>query len=375
MTKLVFLFFGNMIGLNKPSEKRGESVDNSKKISIRINGEHTYLNRDELDKDEQVHEDIQVAQDEQASAIEDWMEEQEKKKQKHQQNKEKQGQKPSSGMNLSVLERAYPLKRKKLQFPGSWKHLVMAGMSAVFVGIILGFVMLRLFSGLEAQQSPGSEASPASTSVQSNNQTTNNSKPASSGQKQMYSFPTMKAFVVQAGIFSTKNKATTWQSDLSTKGITSYIWERDKQFYLFAGVAPSKEEGEKIATYLKAQGFDTFVKDWSVTGQEVKAAQSEGKWIEKGMNHWSTFLAPVALQIDSGKGDIANIASQITDWKKSIPGEATEKTSILATSMDQLHTSSQRFQSSKSTSSLWEMQRDLLKIWFSYEQFIKKSSS
>ena len=371
MTKLVFLFSEVVIGLNKPSEKRGKDVDKSKKISIRINGEHTYLDRDELDKDEQVHEEIQVAHDEQASAIEDWMEEQEKKKQKQE---KKQNRKPLSGMNLSVLERAYPLKRKKLSFPSTWKHLVMAGLSAVFVGIILGFVMLRLFSGLEAQQTPNSEATPASTSV-TGNQATTNSKPAASVQKQMYSLPTMKAFVVQAGIFSTKDKATAWQSDLAAEGITSYIWERENQFYLFAGVAPSKQEGEKIATYLKAQGFDTFVKDWSVTGQEVKVAQSEGQWIEKGMNYWSTFLAPVASQIDSGKGDTGNIVTQITDWKKSIPGEATEKTAVLSNSMNQLHTSSQRFQSSKSTSSLWEMQRDLLKIWFSYEQFMKNASS
>lgn len=348
-------------------------MDKPNKISIRINGEDTYLERKNLD--EQAKDEILEAKEEQASAIEDWVEEQEKEKKKS-----------NSDKDLTVLERAYQLKKKKFQFTTSIKHMVLAGMAAIMIGMVLGFVMLRLFAGMastEANSVPAyqSNALPNKTTSEANDPATNQENSSTDKAEEKaeitkvpYPFPIMDAHVVQAGIFSTREKAAVWQSQLEEKGVTSFVWPRDGQFYLFTGIGSTKAEGDKIATLLKAQEIDTFTKPWQVSPKQKRIATTEGKWIESGMQNWKSSLGTIVTITSTGDGDLKGVLTKIQSWKQEIPDEATEQSTSVLKAFDKFSEAAQSYQTQKSAVSLWEMQVQLINIWYEYEKFIAPTS-
>lgn len=353
-------------------------MDKRNKISIRINGEDTYLERKEL---EQLppQDFLNAAQEEHASAIEDWVEEQEKQKQKkHNPNPEETTE------DLNVFERAYQLKKKGMNFPSSLKQIMLAGGSAIVIGMVLGFVMLRLFAGLastesntmpaynnDATQVPASENNNATPATGQSSAEKSNS-PSSS--MVAYSFPAVSAYVVQAGIFSTNEKANIWKQKMEESGMTGFVWPEGDQYYLFTGVGASKAEGDKIASFLKAQEFDSFVKEWSVSARDKKVMNEEGKWMEAGITIWKSMLTTTSGIISKGDGDLGAVVNNINAWKKSIPDMATEQTSSFQNAFNQFIQSVELYQSQKSTVSLWEMQVQLLNIWFEYQAYLAKAS-
>ncbi|KGP90968.1 hypothetical protein N780_02855 [Pontibacillus chungwhensis BH030062] len=334
-------------------------MDKHNKISVRINGEDTYLDRDKDVKEKNVTDELVVAKEEQASAIEEWMEEQEKKKQtKEEVKKEK----------LPVFERNYSPKKRSFSLPSEMKQLLIAAASAILVGTLIGFIMIRIFGGIEGSANGG--AQPAMPALQSGT-AQDQGGVSGNGNAQALSFPGVSAYVVQAGIFSTEEKAKTWASNLSEKGLEGYIWPRDGQFYLFAGVASSKENGEKIATYLKDQGFETFVKEWHVGSGEKKVAKAEGTWIQSGVEAWKNVLPATTSLIETGSGTASELAAKVDAWKKAIPNEASEKTAPIQESFNQFSQAAQAFEQNKSTTSLWDMQTSMLSVWHDYEQYLK----
>ncbi|QHE53138.1 SPOR domain-containing protein [Pontibacillus sp. HMF3514] len=360
-------------------------MDKGNKISVRINGEDTYLDRKE---DSEAQKEVQMAQDEQASAIEDWMEEQEKQKKKASNDHDVHSNSNSKSNDISVLERTYPIKNNRFGVPKTIKRMVMAGASAVLIGVDLGYMMLRLFAGMEAPEASSSTAYQDDVTQQeaaSGKKTTNedsstqgettadkgNGGQAVAASKSTMTFPTVSAFVVQAGIFSTKEKAEIMQSAIATKGFKSYVWPRDGQFYLFAGVAGSKAEAEQIATLLKAQQVEVYVKDWSVSGTEKNVAQPEGEWVQTGANEWQTLLNPAASLITSGSGDAGTLVKPISSLKSTIPENITEQAAPLQQSYNQYLSAIQSYQTNQTNANLWAIQVSLLRVWYGYEQYVQ----
>ncbi|KGX88076.1 SPOR domain-containing protein [Pontibacillus marinus] len=354
-------------------------MDKGNKISVRINGEDTYLDRKE---GSEAQKEVQLAQDEQASAIEDWMEEQEKQK------KNASNDHDSNSNDISVLERTYPVKNNRFGVPKTIKRMIMAGASAVLIGVALGYMMLRIFAGMESPEASSSTAYQDDVTQQeaaSGKETTNedsstkgeavtdkgNGGQAVAASKTTMTFPTVSAFVVQAGIFSTKEKAEIMQSAIATKGFKTYVWPRDGQFYLFAGVAGSKAEAEEMATLLKAQEVEVYVKDWNVSGTEKNVAQPEGKWVQTGANEWQTLLSPAASLIISGSGDAGALAKPMNSLKSSIPENITEQAAPLQQSYNQYLSAVQSYQTNQTIANLWAIQVSLLGVWYGYEQYVQ----
>jgi len=356
-------------------------VDKTNKISVRINGEDTYLDRKEESK---AQNEVIMAQDEQASSIEDWMEEQEKQKQEASNDSDSD----SSSDNISVLERTYPVKKKRFGLTKTVKRMMAAGASAVLIGIALGYVMIRLFAGMEAPEASSSTAyqddidnqtassneegatEPSSTPETSSTDQGEEGEAVTTEQTSM-TFPNVSAFVVQAGIFSTREQAEIMQNAISEKGVKSYIWPREDEFYLFAGVAPSKAEGEQIATLLKSQEIEVYVKEWSVTGADKTVSQPEGEWVQKGIEEWQSLLSPAASLINTGTGEIGDLTNPISSWTDSAPETDAEQTASIQQSYEQFLSSVKTYESNESTASLWAIHVSLFDVWYSYEQYIQ----
>ncbi|MFC0522453.1 hypothetical protein ACFFGV_02465 [Pontibacillus salicampi] len=327
----------------------------SNKVSIRINGDKHNTNP----KEQEAQEEIIGGKEEQASAMEDWMEEQAKKKDK----KSKPLSSKNSKKRPATLFQHSQWKKQKLTMPANMKQILMSGVSAIFVSVILGIIILRLLVGMEAdtaaQQNTSLPATPPVNTSQGN---------AATSQPGVFSFPEVSAFVIQRGVFSEQVNAEIRQKALSSEGFSSYVWEKGGQFYLLAGVASTKEEGKAIASLLEKEGFETYVKEWSVASQNRQSASKEGDWIVDGMSEWKEMVGASARLL-AGTSSESLDAKAVSVWRKEMPNEATEQTAFLSEGLANIAESGQAVPADDAM--LWKMQKELLQVWHGYEAFIK----
>ncbi|MBA2173448.1 SPOR domain-containing protein [Halobacillus locisalis] len=166
---------------------------------------------------------------------------------------------------------------KKKRRPSAIKPILVSTATALLISFGLGFLLLRMFVSLTDETTNGSESMPVpATSTGSSTEET-----ATIGTS------TLDGYVIQAGVFSTEEKATEWKMKLTASAVSSAIWERDGQYYLFVGSAGSEAEANEIADDLSARDVETYVKPWtvlsertSIEGVEAEIAEQVGDYVE-----------------------------------------------------------------------------------------------
>ncbi|MCA0969932.1 SPOR domain-containing protein [Halobacillus litoralis] len=158
-----------------------------------------------------------------------------------------------------------PVKKKNRRSRSLVKPILISSISALVISLGLGFVLLRMFVSITDDTAVGQagNASPAATQDTAGSATIGTS--------------TVEGYVVQAGVFSTEEKANEWKMKLTASAFSSVVWQRDGQYYLFVGSGSSEAEAEQVADQLKSGGFDTYVKPWTVLTEktELEAAEAE----------------------------------------------------------------------------------------------------
>ncbi|WP_281975918.1 SPOR domain-containing protein [Halobacillus litoralis] len=203
-------------------------MDSKKKISISFRNEHQKDSKREVVR----------TQSEQAAAAEE----------------KKDEQRPSTPVYQ------LPLKKKKKHF-SSFKPLIATSLTALFVSLGLGFLLLRMFVSLTDDTSMGSQANDTMPVTSPGEQQTAENSADSLPEGALQTF---NAYIVQAGAFSTETKALEWKSRLTAQSVSSVVWERDGQFYLYVGSGATKQEADLIASELAAESIETYVKPWVV---------------------------------------------------------------------------------------------------------------
>ncbi|MEC3882643.1 SPOR domain-containing protein [Halobacillus sp. HZG1] len=206
-------------------------MDSKNKISISFRNEHQQETKNEVVR----------TQKEQAAAVEE----------------DKEDERPAT--------RVYHIPFKKKRFSQTpVRPLITTALTALFVSLGLGFLLLRMFVSLTDSSTTGSEAVPASGEANPNTEVVTSQQEAVS---ELPSGPTQtfETYIVQAGAFSTEGKADEWQSKLTALLVPSMVWQRDGQYFLFVGSAPNKQEADQIAGRLAGKSIDTYVKPFVVT--------------------------------------------------------------------------------------------------------------
>src|SRR5699024_1683635 len=135
---------------------------------------------------------------------------------------------------------------------GAFNRVVSSISAAIFIGSILGFIMLNLFGNINALCNHGNN--PEATNAVAADKDTEKKSNASDEQK------AITAYVLQGGVFSEKANADQWAESFKQAGFPAMIWERDDQYYLLTGIADTEEQAKKIAASIKEQNMDVFVK-------------------------------------------------------------------------------------------------------------------
>jgi|GEM_PF-6112578 len=189
---------------------------------------------------------------------------------------------PNKIEEIPVLEirkpHQLPTKKKRYE-KNSVKYLVIAASSALLLSLGLGFLLLRMFVSLTDETTAGKEMMPASVP----------SEEAVTEQVAAVNPNAVEAYLVQAGVFTTEEKALQLKSKLTALSVSSMVWERDHQFYLFAGSAQTETEASQIAAELSARSIETYVKPWSVLKGEGSFKGEEAKTFEFMIDHLENF--------------------------------------------------------------------------------------
>ncbi|KGX93629.1 hypothetical protein N781_10605 [Pontibacillus halophilus JSM 076056 = DSM 19796] len=317
-------------------------MDKPNQISVRINGEDSYLERSDDPKEQESNRKLfEKAQAEQASAVE-----------------EEQEDSDESAPTISVIERPSKKKKRSIAIPLYVKQLAVAGISALAIGLVLGVVMLRLMSAAGGNVTEGvrSEAAvPASQYA-----TTSNNQP--------FTFSAVDGYIVQVGVYSTVEKAEEWQQVLVSKGVETLTWQQDGQVTLVAGVAPSLDQAQKIGDALKTKGVETYSKSWSVPSVDASVSQAEGSWVQEGMNVWANLVT----EATTGSEQLG-VNPSIEKWLQGMPDETREAALPLRDEFKELATLSQSYDGNPTEAGLMDIQMKLVGIWKSYETYLQKS--
>ncbi|MGI8317225.1 SPOR domain-containing protein [Halobacillus mangrovi] len=158
-----------------------------------------------------------------------------------------------------------PMKKKNnLQSPV--KRIAVTALTALIISFGLGFLLLRMFVTLTDETTTGEDVVPATsnTPVDEQGEVVQSVNPAA-----------IDSYFIQAGVFTTEEKALEWKMKLTSQSVSSVVWERDGQFYLFAGSAPTKSEADTLAVQLQGYGVETYVKNWVVLKEEGSLSEEE----------------------------------------------------------------------------------------------------
>jgi len=165
------------------------------------------------------------------------------------------------------------------------KPILLAVCSALMIGSVLGFIMLRTFGGIETEQvNQTTNQIPAVSDDSDEQQEDNNGQAGDTS----FVLEPVDLFVLQAGVFSDQSNADQWQQTYESSGVSTLMWERDNQIFLLASPAATKQHGNEMADGIEE--LDIYVKEWSVPEREISGTQEEKEWLESFQEQWNRSL-------------------------------------------------------------------------------------
>lgn len=223
----------------------------------------------------------------------------------------------SSNKPLGTLKRIsnYTKVSKIGQNKNVLKPVMLAVISALVIGSFFGVILLRMFVTMDGTSELSMNTNPAA--VITDEPAEDNNEAASEQDSHSVELAPISAFVLQAGIFSEVENAEAAAVNYEKADIPAMIWERDDQFFLFAGIANSAENAAQTADELQTEDLELYSKEWKTTAGEVSLTASEETWLNSYLEWWELAL--------SSSGEASSQLEQLTE---SIP-EGTDQISPL----------------------------------------------
>lgn len=274
--------------------------------------------------------------------------------------------------------------------------------SAVGLGLVMGMMVLNIFSNLNVDQAPSSSTAHPQAGEPSLGQA--GAPPMNSGEQltlipsgtvqgNQVHLPARTYYVVQAGAFSEKQVADESLQMHMQKGWAGILLGDEAPYRLYAGVASSKEEAMLLGQYYREEELDIYVKEHvteAVSGVEVtvngetlsklpsflakgeELVKQMGSLSARGIMNPSTELAQKDWQqlqelhrsfLEEGKALFLN-------WPEQGKKEGEELLRQLTEAMNALDA----YYKQKHPTYLWNVQQALLRYVEAYDQFMASFS-
>jgi stage II sporulation protein B len=183
------------------------------------------------------------------------------------------------------------------------KAPLVAIVCAVLIGTGFGFLVLKTVTGTrEGEVVPSAE--PVAGSV---------SEGGSATGKQSIALPTLKAFMVQGGVFSAEEAAKTVQEQLKNNSVPAEIIQLDNQFYIFLGMADSLPESKSLAGYYKLMNVDAFWKEIALAVNLKKGTEEDKQMLQQLVAIYRELSNQTAVQMLGSEStiDLKNTDAQL----------------------------------------------------------------
>nr|WP_255639715.1 SPOR domain-containing protein [Aquibacillus saliphilus] len=162
----------------------------------------------------------------------------------------------------------------------------------------------------------------------------------------------LDSFVIQAGVFSTKEKAEEWRQQYTDAGFPAMIWENNDEFRLFAGIYQSESSAEPLESAMIAENLDPYVRAWQTETMTIEASAEFDAWLDSFSDHWND-----SITILTSEKNLSSIQSEWSEWMSNYPESDPQLGADLHVAGQQL------VQSIENEDNAQLLQMDLLNLW------------
>lgn len=216
------------------------------------------------------------------------------------------------------------------------KAFIVTACGAIGISVILGFIILKMFVEIDDKDNLASNDRISSEATSENTDVV-----AEKVDGESTTLKALKAYVVQVGVFSTKEKAIEWQDKIEATGYNAMVWDEGDQHRLFVGITSTEEEAKSIAGDMEGKGLEAYAREWSTTERNAAFKPEVIEWLEGFPTLWTDTVQSVnqasdSEQLEPWKNWLAEVPEGLPEnaavWKESIEkfvtilaaGESTE---------------------------------------------------
>lgn len=250
-----------------------------KTITIKINGKESPIQEEQKQTPKNQEADIPVQEKKPLHAVEKATEQETAAAQEAQEEDEFEWILPEiededelkeyTIMTQSKKKKGKGYKGSSLKGPrkkGVLPSIILTIFLAVLLGGSLGVLMLKMVisdSANEPSTGPITEETPS--------KETNETGQAS------LELPSITAYVIQAGVFSTPENADGEAQSMATKGVPTKVIGIDNNSYIYVGLADNIENAKSLGTQIQGKGVETFAKEVAFGGATLSELQDSEK--------------------------------------------------------------------------------------------------
>ena len=196
------------------------------------------------------------------------------------------------------VKKIYPHQRRKIQL----KTPIILAIVAVVVGTSLGLLVIQTITSEQIVSEPIDQDLPVVAPV---------TEPTTTAKETM----TVQTFLVQGGVFSTEESAKEVQALIHEKNLPAQLFQIDKNYYIFLGVAENLEGAKELALNYKTHDVDVFWKEVDLPTKLQEGNQD----VEKILAAYSSLAELSAAQLRNAESSVeaSEVKAQLNEVKSS----------------------------------------------------------
>ena len=161
------------------------------------------------------------------------------------------------------------------------KQALIALSSSLLIGITFGLIFLSMVK----QEEPAMANTLHMTTTDDEENTTD---------VNTYAIESFYFYVVQAGVFSEEENAQALVDELHALSYPAYIWERENQYFVLAGIEQTEERAGTLTDKMKEDGIDVFVKQWDMEAKASQFSEEDIVFLQNFLDLWNETVHPEA---------------------------------------------------------------------------------
>lgn len=175
-----------------------------------------------------------------------------------------------------------PPHRKKSMFRSA-KPLFVSILSAITIGVLLGFIILRLGAGGTDVDHADSQTPPTANSAVDTNKEENSSGEATTPVE----LGALQAYVLQAGVYSERENTDDVVSTFKDHGYTPIVWDQNDQYFVFTHVFATEEKAKQVSKQMEDKDLETYAKLWTTDKKTVDLSSEDARFVQDFVEVWT----------------------------------------------------------------------------------------